>query len=144
MSGTVGCDGSAFGSGAAFGVARPRTPGECPCGSGDPYERCCRPLHLGRHTATTPEQLMRSRYSAFVVGDADYLLQTWDPATRPGELRLDSEREWLGLRVIRADGDEVEYAARSLVGGRTHELHEISRFRRLLGRWVYVDGDFPD
>ncbi|AKT52782.1 hypothetical protein ADJ73_11040 [Arsenicicoccus sp. oral taxon 190] len=101
-------------------------------------------MHLGRHTAKTPEQLMRSRYSAFAVGDAEYLLQTWDPATRPGELRLDPRREWLGLRVIRADGDEVEYAATSLVGGQTHELHEISRFRRLLGRWVYVDGDFPD
>ncbi|WP_409483208.1 YchJ family protein [Arsenicicoccus dermatophilus] len=130
-------------SGTAFGTARPPAPGECPCGSGSAYTDCCRPLHLGRRAAASPEQLMRSRYSAFVVGDADYLLQTWDPLTRPGELRLDG-REWSGLRVIRASGDVVEYVASSSVGGRRQELHEVSRFRQVLGRWVYVDGDFPD
>ncbi len=131
-------------SGSAFGVARPPAPGECPCGSGRPYEDCCRPLHLGRRAAATPEELMRSRYSAFAVGDGDYLLQTWDPTTRPADLRLDGDRSWAGLEVLRAEGDQVEYRATSVVAGRRQVLHEISSFRQVLGRWVYVDGDFPD
>lgn len=131
-------------SGGAFGIPSRPSPQECPCGSGRPYADCCRPLHVGRRQASTPEELMRSRYSAFVVGDAEYLLQTWDPATRPGDLRLDTEREWAGLDVVRAEGDTVEYRAHCVVGGRRHVLHEISRFRRVLGRWVYVDGDFRD
>ncbi|WP_286967085.1 MULTISPECIES: YchJ family protein [Arsenicicoccus] len=131
-------------SGSAFGVARPPALGECPCGSGRPYEDCCRPLHLGRRAAATPEELMRSRYSAFAVGDGDYLLQTWDPTTRPADLRLDGDRSWAGLEVLRAEGDQVEYRATSVVAGRRQVLHEISSFRQVLGRWVYVDGDFPD
>lgn len=131
-------------SGSAFGVARPPAPGECPCGSGRPYEDCCRPLHLGRRAAATPEELMRSRYSAFAAGDGDYLLQTWDPTTRPADLRLDGDRSWAGLEVLRAEGDQVEYRATSVVAGRRQVLHEISSFRQVLGRWVYVDGDFPD
>lgn len=131
-------------SGSAFGVARPPAPGECPCGSGRPYEDCCRPLHLGRRAAATPEELMRSRYSASAVGDGDYLLQTWDPTTRPADLRLDGDRSWAGLEVLRAEGDQVEYRATSVVAGRRQVLHEISSFRQVLGRWVYVDGDFPD
>lgn len=131
-------------SGSAFGVARTPAPGECPCGSGRPYEDCCRPLHLGRRAAATPEELMRSRYSAFAVGDGDYLLQTWDPTTRPADLRLDGDRSWAGLEVLRAEGDQVEYRATSVVAGRRQVLHEISSFRQVLGRWVYVEGDFPD
>jgi len=87
---------------------------------------------------------MRSRYSAFAVGDGDYLLQTWDPTTRPADLRLDGDRSWAGLEVLRAEGDQVEYRATSVVAGRRQVLHEISSFRQVLGRWVYVDGDFPD
>ena len=94
---------------------------------------------------------MRSRYSAFAVGDGDYLLASWHPMTRPGDLRLDPARTWTGLDVLRVDrggeGDAdgvVEYRARSTAQGRDSVLHEISRFERVGGRWVYVDGDFPD
>ncbi|WP_039749193.1 YchJ family protein [Solimonas variicoloris] len=121
----------------------------CPCGSGLPYARCCAPLHAGVPAAHA-EALMRSRYSAYVLGRVDYLLASWDAATRPSaaELTLDPATRWLGLKIVRheADGDEalVEFVARSRSGGASAQrLHEISRFVRREGRWFYVDGTFP-
>lgn len=91
---------------------------------------------------------MRSRYSAFVLGHADYLLATWHPQTRPVALELDASTRWLGLDVRRhaEDGDtaRVEFVARSRTGGASAQrLHEVSRFVREHGRWFYVDGAFP-
>lgn len=102
---------------------------------------------------------MRSRYSAFVLGLADYLLATWHPSTRPPTLELDAGTHWLGLEVrahrlldglgaeagsesgreANATG-EVEFVARSRVAGKGQRLHERSRFVREDGRWFYVDG----
>lgn len=89
---------------------------------------------------------MRSRYAAYVLGLADYLLATWHASTRPDALDDDAVR-WLGLEVKRHEpaGDDaaiVEFVARYRAGGRGHRLHETSRFRREDGRWYYVDGDF--
>lgn len=91
---------------------------------------------------------MRSRYSAFVLGLTDYLLASWHAGRRPTTLDLEPSRQWLGLRVVRAetaaDGNTavVEFIARSrLPGKRADRLHEVSRFRREQGRWYYVDGD---
>jgi SEC-C motif-containing protein len=90
---------------------------------------------------------MRSRYSAFVLGLHDYLLQTWHPSTRPASLAPDpAGLRWLGLQVrahqqTDADHASVEFVARSKLGGRAHRLHERSRFVREHGRWFYVDGD---
>ena len=64
-----------------------RSPSECPCGSGTPYAACCGRLHRGA-AAETAEQLMRSRYAAFAVGDEAYLFRTWHPRTRPDDLTL--------------------------------------------------------
>lgn len=117
----------------------------CPCGGGD-YAQCCGPFHSGT-AAPTAEALMRSRYSAFVRGDAAYLIASWHPSTRPASLQLDSGQRWLGLEVKRheitgADSALVEFVARSRQGGgRAQRLHEISRFVREEGRWFYVDGD---
>jgi len=90
---------------------------------------------------------MRSRYSAFVLGRADYLLASWHPATRPERLDLQTPAPtWLGLEVrghgeIDANHAWVEFVARWRVGGqRAQRLHERSRFERLDGRWYYVDG----
>jgi SEC-C motif domain protein len=119
---------------------------KCPCGSALAYADCCGPCHAGR-PATTPEALMRSRYSAFVLDRIDYLMDTWHPGTRPA--RLDPNPpglKWLGLDVKAtalqdADHGTVEFVARSKQGGRAHRLHEVSRFVREGGRWFYVDGD---
>ena len=106
---------------------------------------------------------MRSRYSAFAVGDVAYLVRTWHPARRPHDLRLDPAMTWTGLEIVdtRAGGPddadgEVEFRASWREAG--HErcgghggrepargvLHERSRFGRRAGRWVYVDGDIRD
>jgi SEC-C motif domain protein len=122
-------------------------PRRCPCGTGLPYAGCCRRLHDGTATAATAEQLMRSRYSAFAVGDAGYLLRTWHPDTRPRSLRLDPEVHWTGLEILATTGGRlldpegtVEFRASRLSAGRPGAQHELSRFVREDGRWRYLDG----
>ena len=124
----------------------------CPCrGAADaqPYAACCGRYHAGADhlQAPTAEALMRSRYSAFVLDELDYLRATWHPSTRPAELTPNPPGlKWLGLEVRRAtpiDADHatVEFVARHKLGGRAERLHELSRFVREDGRWLYVDGD---
>ena len=128
--------------------------GPCPCGRQDargrplPFTRCCGPYlaDFGHRPAPDAESLMRSRYSAFVLEDADYLLATWHPAHRPPELTFEPGLKWLGLevkdhRVVDATHAEVEFVARSRQAGRAHRLHERSRFVCEDGRWFYLDGD---
>ena len=122
-------------------------PTRCPCGSGLTCAGCCGRLHSGT-AAATAEQLVRSRYSAFAVGDAAYVSATWDPATRPPALDLDPDVRWTGLEVLATGGGglfdaegTVTFRAHSRAGGADHVQAERSRFRRVAGRWVYVDGD---
>ncbi|MFD8231963.1 YchJ family protein [Streptomyces sp. NPDC059696] len=118
----------------------------CPCGLPEAYEACCGRFHSGATAAPTAEALMRSRYCAFVKGDVAYLLRTWHPRTRPGRLELDPGMRWTGLEVLgTSEGSAfhttgtVEFRA-SYRGG---SLHERSRFERVAGDWVYVEGEFP-
>ena len=129
----------------------------CPCGrlqgSGakakpPAYADCCGRFidHWDTQPAPDAECLMRSRYTAFVQGRADYLLATWHPSHRPASLDFDAAAQWLGLEVRGhwvkdADHAEVEFVARHRLGGRAVRLHERSRFVREGGRWYYVDGD---
>ncbi|MGY1620261.1 YchJ family protein [Geodermatophilus sp. SYSU D00691] len=122
-------------------------PRRCPCGSGLPYAECCGRLHDGAATAATAEQLMRSRYSAFAVGDAGYLLETWHPRTRPRTLDLDPDVRWTGLEVLATSGGSlleaegvVEFRASYVVDRAPGAQHERSRFLREDGRWRYLDG----
>ena len=121
------------------------SPVECPCGSGTSYPGCCGRLHRGE-AAETAEQLMRSRYAAFVVGDEAYLFRTWHPRTRPDDLTLSADRAWTGLEVLETEdggvGDDdgvVEFVAHYVGAGRAGVQHEVSRFERRRGVWVYVD-----
>ena len=89
---------------------------------------------------------MRSRYSAFVLGDEAYLLATWHASTRPAQVETEPGTKWLGLvvrdhRAVDADHAEVEFVARYRLAGRGARLHERSRFVREAGRWYYLDGD---
>jgi SEC-C motif-containing protein len=95
---------------------------------------------------------MRSRYTAFTLKDSAYLAETWDPAGRPEDLNLEQDgTDWTGLRILAVrdggEGDaagEVEFKAHYRQGGRAGVLHEVSRFRRNGGQWVYLDGRFPE
>jgi SEC-C motif-containing protein len=94
----------------------------------------------------TAEELMRSRYAAFALGDEAYLFRTWHPRTRPDDLTLPMDRRWTGLTVLRTEGGgpdddtgTVEFDAHYTAAGRTGVQHEVSRFDRRRGAWVYVD-----
>lgn len=95
---------------------------------------------------------MRSRYTAYTLGLEDYLLRTWHPSTRPTILNLEQDQpiKWLGLKIVRhgalTDANdeeaEVEFIARYKVQGKAEKLHELSRFIRQTGHWLYLDGQF--
>lgn len=89
---------------------------------------------------------MRSRYSAFVVLDPHYLLRTWHSSTRPADLDLDPGIRWTGLDVLATTGGStfhndgtVEFRAHYEAHGETGSQHELSRFVREDGHWVYLD-----
>ncbi len=122
-----------------------RDSGPCPCGGGD-YDRCCGPLHRGERRATTAEQLMRSRYSAFARGEVDYLLQTHDQSESRRALRQACRQtQWLGLSILAVDGGgahDLEGTVRFEARHREGVLVETSLFQRrggaLAGEWLYV------
>ncbi|WP_434740231.1 YchJ family protein [Micromonospora sp. SH-82] len=123
---------------------------QCPCGTGTTYARCCRPLHLGVTDAATAEELMRSRFSAFAVGDVDYLLRSWHSSTRPTRLVLDPGQRWLRLEIVGTSRGglldstgTVEFRAHHRRAGQPDTLHERSTFVREDGRWVYLQA-LPD
>lgn len=115
----------------------------CPCLSGSPYDECCGPLHRGE-PAPTAERLMRSRFSAFALGDAAYLLRSWHPSTRPAELDLDDGLRWYRLDIERTerggpfDRDGVVAFTAHYRGDERGQLHEVSRFVREGRDWFYV------
>ncbi|MDA8451957.1 YchJ family metal-binding protein [Acidovorax sp. NCPPB 3859] len=133
------------------------SPSECPCGRLSSrrtplsYADCCGRYidHWDTCPAPDAESLMRSRYTAFVQGNADYLCATWAAEHRPPSVAFEPGVRWLGLEVrshrpLGEDRAEVEFVARQRdAGGRAHRLHERSRFVREGGRWFYVDGEFP-
>lgn len=94
---------------------------------------------------------MRSRYTAYVLGDAPYLLRTWHRATRPAQIDPDPALTWTGLEVLAVSGGgpddrrgTVEFRAHHVRRGRRGVLHEVSRFLRSEGRWLYYDGRIDD
>ncbi len=124
----------------------------CPCGLKPRYSNCCGAYHqrfadTGILSAPTAEALMRSRYSAYVLNLLDYLLATWHPSTRPSSLEPnEAGLKWLGLEVkkhVQLDDAHasVAFVARSKLGGRAYRLQETSRFERVDGAWLYLDGE---
>lgn len=116
----------------------------CPCGSKQRYGECCEHFHLGEATPPTPEALMRSRYCAFAMGLADYLLETWHPDTRPSSLGDLSDTEWMRLDILEhaqsGDSGRVRFRATFRERRRWAVLEEDSRFVYREARWVYQDG----
>lgn len=120
---------------------------DCPCGSGLTYNQCCRVYHDGK-AAPTAQALMRSRYSAYVLGNGAYLHRSWHSSTRPSKKSLMQfpTTTWLGLEIVRTErGLEadtqgmVEFIARYRTPVSGEEvLHEISQFVHEAGRWYYL------
>lgn len=120
----------------------------CMCLSGEQYDACCGRFHSGDADAATAEQLMRSRYSAFVLLNRQYLLRTWHPDTAPAALDLDPELQWRRLDIISTTRGgpldtvgSVEFKAWFRQAGDRGIHHEVSRFVREDGRWFYLDGN---
>jgi SEC-C motif domain protein len=118
----------------------------CPCQSGKKYFACCERFITQQALPENAEQLMRSRYSAYVLKQRDYLLVSWQQAHRPRELVLDESIQWLGLTIIDAPAAEgvqasVEFEARMLCKGSVEAMHERSQFVLEQGRWLYTSGE---
>jgi SEC-C motif-containing protein len=116
---------------------------DCPCGTGQRYDVCCGRLHRRAAEAETAEELMRSRYAGYALGELDHVWRTWHPRTRPTQLTPDPERLWTGLEVLDSvtagDHAEVEFRASFEQNGTPGVHHERSVFERRRGRWVYVE-----
>jgi SEC-C motif-containing protein len=118
----------------------------CPCGSGQPYDRCCGPFHRGESAAATAQALMRSRYSAYAVGDAGYVSRTWHPSTRPQRIELGGDAPgWTRLEILGQTGGAlfdtegtVLFEAHFVERGRPGVMRENSRFVREDNVWFYV------
>ncbi|MEU2080744.1 YchJ family metal-binding protein [Streptomyces albus] len=126
---------------------RPDAGAPCPCGGGA-FAACCGRFHRGEALPATAEELMRSRYSAFAVGDAAYLLGTWHPATRPARLDPADGPRWTGLEILDTSGGSAFHGEGTVTfrahwvtaAGERGTQEERSRFVRVDGAWSYLDG----
>ncbi len=118
-----------------------KTGPSCPCGSGNALENCCQPYLNAGKVAPTAEALMRSRFTAYALRDARYLLDSWHGSTRPATLELEPDVQWIRLKILGSSRDCVEFIATYRVQGKAHKLHEDSRFLLEGDRWYYLDGE---
>ncbi|MGD8230861.1 YchJ family protein [Vibrio sp. TRT 1302] len=126
----------------------------CPCGSSQDYSVCCEPIHDNHSLAKTPEQLMRSRYSAHVKGLVDYVVNTYHPSCNApqqrDEIAESINSDWCGLDVVGTESGQddnegfVTFKAFFNQDGQQYCLEERSRFVREDGLWFYIDGTFPE
>jgi len=119
----------------------------CPCGSGREFMKCCKPFITGKALPQTAEQLMRSRYTAYTRANIDYIKATQQhPHFDTAEAKRWAEQsKWLGLKVLNATlGGEndntgtVEFIATYKLNGQRQELHEVSQFQKIEGKWIYL------
>ncbi|WP_434777084.1 YchJ family protein [Neisseria sp. Ec49-e6-T10] len=123
----------------------------CFCGSTKIYEQCCAPFHFGLKNAQTAEELMRSRYSAYVQKLDQYIQKTWHPSSRPVVIEnAEPHLKWLGLTIVQtyscSDTEAyVEFVACYRVGGGpAQKMQELSRFVYEQEQWFYIDGSFVE
>lgn len=124
----------------------------CQCGSGNPYSECCEPIISGAKPAATAEQLMRARYSAYVLAKMDFIFESTHPDHRKGYDHAGTKEwaesaEWQGLEIISTDKGqdsdsvgEVEFVARFIEKGDSKEHREAGQFQRKDGRWYFTEG----
>jgi len=122
----------------------------CLCDSGNPFKKCCERFLNGNELAKTPKQLMRSRYTAYALGNyGKYLLSTWSLESSKGlttKSLSENNQEWMKLEILSSSqkGNEglVEFNAYYKDDdGELNVLHEKSIFHRNDGHWYYVEGE---
>lgn len=118
----------------------------CPCGNNKTYTDCCQQIHLDQKKALSAEMLMRSRYSAFVKHNIDFLYHTFHPSTRRFQNKKEIEQwalenKWMQLEILNSTANTVEFKAHYLDENlETQVHHEKSNFKEMQGLWYYVDG----
>ncbi len=121
----------------------------CLCGSEIDRDSCCLLLHSGSKSAATAETLMRSRFTAYAMHNEQYLLDTWESSKRPESIDFSKESDvtWTRLEIVgKKKGGEkdskglVEFKAYYTLLGEDYAMHEISRFVKKEGKWLYFDG----
>lgn len=128
----------------------------CPCGSNLEFNACCGAIISGDKIASTAEQLMRSRYSAYTLANIDYIIVTMRGNAAENFDPVNAKQwaisvKWIGLKVINTkqgltedDIGWVEFKARYKENGKMQLIHELSEFHRIDGLWYYVDGKHLD
>jgi SEC-C motif domain protein len=120
----------------------------CPCKSGNSYQNCCQIFIEGKKYAPTALQLMRSRYTSFVLGNSLYLINTWHSDFRPKSLSLDPEIHWINLEIIESSTNTIEnntamvhFRAYSFIKDQLSILEEKSSFKKVNKQWFYTTGE---
>jgi SEC-C motif-containing protein len=115
----------------------------CPCGSGKKFQSCCNLFLSGQAYPNTAENLMRSRYCAYAMGNLAYLRKTWHPDTCPDLRQEDLETQWTRLEVIKSKAglkkSVVEFKAWYSENEQEHVIHEVSLFKLYKKKWVYLE-----
>ena len=126
---------------------------KCPCGSGPEFLDCCGAIITGKRSAATCLELMKSRYTAFTMGEISYLKRSHHSKTRPSAKEFKQTAQWtksvqwMGLSIVNTWNGEatqkeghVEFKALYFEDGQMQQIHEKSLFQRENGKWVYVSG----
>ena len=117
---------------------------QCPCNPNKKYSDCCLKAHQNIHSVTSAEALMRSRYSAFVLANIDYLQKSHHSSTRPSKrekkeiLAWTKSVNWLKLEVLKTTETTVEFKAFFMENGSIDVIHENSLFCKENDHWVYL------
>lgn len=126
---------------------------KCPCGTGREFYDCCEKFLKDTAKPVTAEELMRARYSAFVVGDFGYIRKTLAKSAQKqfdlaATKKWSQESEWLGLTIISStlgqptdSSGTVEFMAKYKQHGEVLDHHEVSKFKKENGEWKFVDSD---
>lgn len=120
---------------------------QCPCNPNKKYADCCKIAHTNIIKVITAEQLMRSRYSAFVLANIDYLQKSHHSTTRPSKkekkeiLAWTKSVEWLKLEVLHSTKNTVAFKAYFMENGQIDVIHENSKFEKENGHWTYLSAN---
>jgi SEC-C motif-containing protein len=123
---------------------------KCPCGNERDFSSCCEIIHQDLAKAETAEKLMRARYTAFVVGNIDFLYHTFHPTTRRFQTKKEIEswakqNKWMQLEILNSTYSTVEFKAHYLDQHFDVQVHhEKSKFMQVQHMWYYVEGMLTD